>query len=388
MRVLLMPCGIGMGHASRCLTIARKLHEDGAEVAFASYGCGYEILDSYHEYQTLKLPDIKFYGANGELDIKYTAKKSINIPYIFLKSIFHESRIIRKFKPDIILADSHFSVPITAKLHGIPCVMIQNELTLNFSDIYPQEKKIEYLENGLKKFIRHICNLSKIIMIPDVPGSTEIPLKLNNKVIHTGPFLKNNPVNMPSKEDLRRKLGFNNSDKIVLVTVGGSNFGIELLKLICDSSSMINCDRLIIVTGPEIEADFINETQHIIKKKFLENMMEWMKISDVIVTLAGHTTIMEAISLGIPNMIIPIDNHPEQLKNAVNIEKYGISIVDDLKNMGPDEISANINRLLSDPEIIELADKVKDVFSKYNGIEIAVEIIKEHARDNQPLQNY
>ena len=301
----------------------------------------------------LKLPDIKFYGANGELDIKYTAKKSIDIPYIFLKSIYHESKIIRKFKPDIILADSHFSVPITAKLFGVPCIMIQNELTLNFSELYPQEKKIEYLENGLKKFIRNICNLSKVIMVPDVPGSTEIPLKLNKKVVHTGPFLKNNPVKMPSKDDLRRKLGFNNSDKIVLVTVGGSNFGIELLKLICDSSSMLKCDRLIIVTGPEIEADFIPETKYIIKKKFLDNMMEWMKISDVIVTLAGHTTIMETISLGIPNMIIPIDNHPEQLKNAVNIEKYGISIVEDLKNLSPDEISANINRLLTDPEIIE-----------------------------------
>ncbi len=104
-------------------------------------------------------------------------------------------------------------------------------------------------------------------------------------------------------------------------------------------------------------------------------MMEWMKISDVIVTLAGHTTIMETISLGIPNMIIPIDNHPEQLKNAVNIEKYGISIVEELKNLGPDEISANINRLLTDPEIIERADKVKEMFSKYNGTEIAVKII-------------
>jgi len=142
---------------------------------------------------------------------------------------------------------------------------------------------------------------------------------------------------------------------------------------------------LIIVTGPEIEADFIPETQYIIKKKFLDNMMEWMKISDVIVSLAGHTTIMETISLGIPNMIIPIDNHPEQLKNAVNIERYGISIVEDLKNLNPDEISAKINRLLTDPEIIDRADKVKEMFSKYNGTEIAVKIIMEHAMDNQPL---
>ena len=37
-------------------------------------------------------------------------------------------------------------------------------------------------------------------------------------------------------------------------------------------------------------------------------MMEWMKISDVIVSLAGHTTVMEIMSLGIPNIIIPIEN--------------------------------------------------------------------------------
>ena len=387
MRVLLIPCGIGMGHTSRCLTIATKLQEKGVQVAFASYGSGYEMLDGYHKYQTLKLPDIKFYGFEGELDIKYTAKKSMDIPFIFLKSIYHESKIIKKFKPDIIIADSHFSVPITAKLLGVPCIMIQNELTLNFSDIYPDEKKVEYLETGLKKFIKDICRLSKIIIIPDVPGSTEIPLKLNEKVVHTGPFLKNNPHLMPSKADLRKKFGFDLSDKIVFVTVGGSNFGIELLKIICDASSLLDCNRLIIVTGPEIEAEFIPESDNIIKKKFLDNMMEWMKISDVIVTLAGHSTVMEAISLGIPNIIIPIENHPEQLKNAFNVERYGISIVKDFKTLDPYDISLDINKLINDAKIIERAENVKELFSKYNGTDDAVNLIMKHANDKMSVES-
>ena len=382
MRVLLMPCGIGMGHASRCVTIAKKLQEEGVEVAFASYGCGYEMLNSYYNYQILKLPEIKFYGDKGILDIKYTVKKSIDIPYIFLKSIYHESKIIKKFKPDIIVADSHFSVPITAKVLGIPCVMIQNELTLNFSELYPEEKRVEYLETGLKKFIKDVCNLSEVIIVPDVLGSTEIPEKLNKKVIHTGPFLRDDNHNSKSKEDIKRKLGFNDSEKIVLVTVGGSDFGIELLKLICDASSNLECDRLIIVTGPGIKADFICESDKVVKKKFLDNMMEWMKISDVIVTLAGHTSIMEIISLGIPNIIIPIDNHPEQLKNAVNVEKYGISIVKELKNLDPDKISIDINRLLNDSEITERAETVKEMFSHYHGTDDAVKIIMENAVDS------
>ncbi len=386
MKVLIMPCGIGMGHASRCVTLARKLQEEGVEVAFASYGCGYEMLDSYHKYQTIKLPEIKFYGDKGILDIKYTIKKSVDIPYIFLKSIYQESKIIKRFKPDIIVADSHFSVPITAKVLGIPCIMIQNELTLNFSELYPEEKKVEYIETGLKKFIKDVCNLSEVIIVPDIEGSTDIPEKLDKKVVHTGPFLRDDTLHIMSKDEIKRKLGFNNSDKIVMVTVGGSDFGIELLKLICYSASKLECDRLILVTGPGINADFICESDKIVKKKFLDNMMEWMKISDVILTLAGHTTIMEIISLGIPNIIIPIDNHPEQLKNAVNVKKYGISIVKELKNLDPNEISADINRLLNDSEIIKRAETVKEMFSKYNGTADAVNIIMENALDDKLLK--
>ena len=86
MKVLMMPCGIGMGHVSRCIALANKLKENGADVAFASYGSGYETLVETGVYKTDKLPDIKFYGNGGELDIKHTAKKSIDAPFILLKS--------------------------------------------------------------------------------------------------------------------------------------------------------------------------------------------------------------------------------------------------------------------------------------------------------------
>lgn len=377
MKVLIMPCGIGMGHTSRCVTIAKKLEEIGAEVAFASYGSGYQILNAHYDYELFKLPDIKFYGVECELDIKYTAKKSINVPFIFLKSIYKESRMIKKFKPDIIIADSHFSVPITAKVHGIPCVMIQNELTLNFSELYPDEKPMEYLETGLKKFVADVCNLSEVIMIPDIPGSIEIPAKLEKKVVHTGPFLREDPITMKSKEQLRTDMGFEMSERIVLVTVGGSEFGLELLKLICKASPLIDADKIIIVSGPQINDDLIFESEKIIKKKFLNNMMEWMKISDVIVTLAGHTTTMEVTALGIPNLTVPIEKHPEQLRNGSNIKKHGISIVEEMKNLDINKISDNINFLLMNSDVQTKIEAIKSKFSSYSGTENAIKIIMD-----------
>ena len=386
MKVLIIPCGIGMGHVSRCIALAGKLQKKGVDVLFASYGSGFEMLKEYNDYKAVKLPELKFYGPAGELDIKYTVKKSIDTPFIFLKSIYQESKVIKKFKPDIIVADSHFSVPITAKVLGVPCVLVTNELTYNFSDINPNDKTVEYLENGLERFVKDVSNLCKTIIVPDVEDSIEIPPRLMGITNYVGPFLKENPEDMPDKGELRKKFGFGFDDKLVFVTVGGSDFGKGLLEIICHASSMIDCDKLIIVTGPQIDADFIPDCEKIIKKQFLWNMMEWMAISDVVVTLAGHTTTMEVTSLGIPNIVVPIDNHPEQLKNALHVKKYGISIVEDIKKLTPERIAGDINSTLNDDDLKMKAKLVREQFSKYSGTEDAVKIILKYAEDwEQPL---
>jgi UDP-N-acetylglucosamine--N-acetylmuramyl-(pentapeptide) pyrophosphoryl-undecaprenol N-acetylglucosamine transferase len=379
MKVLMMPCGVGMGHISRDITLAQKLQERNIEIVFASYGWGYDILKEYGKYETVKLPEIKFYGDGGELDMKYTAKKSMDVPFIFLKSIYHESKIIKKYNPDVVVADSHYSVPITCKILGLPCILITNELTLNFSDFYPDEKPMEYLENGLKKFIIDVSNQCNAILIPDIKNSIEIPPKLKKKTTFIGPILKNRSKSLLSKEELREKHGFNNTEKIVLVTVGGSDFGKDLLQLVYKTADKIDAAKIIMITGPKIESDFIPKSNKIIKKKFQKDIMEWMKLSDIVISLAGHNTTMELASLGIPSILIPIANHPEQFKNALNMEKYGISKVMKQNKMSSKDFVEEINRMLTDDDLKRKTNKIKKEFDKYDGTEIAAEIILKHA---------
>ena len=380
MKVLFMTCGIGMGHISRDIALAKRLEEENIDIAFASYGSSYEMLTKLRKYRVSKLPDIQFYGGDGELDIKYTAKKSINVPFIFLKSIYYESKIIKKIKPDIIIADSHYSAPITCKILKIPCILITNELTLNFAELYPDEKIIEYVENGLKRFIKDVSNQCDAIIIPDIKDSIEIPPKLKDITTFTGPFLKRNFSEIEDKKTLRKKLGFSEDDKIILVTVGGSKFGKKLLKLIIDSAKWVDCDKIVIVTGPQIASDFILKSDKIVKKEFLEDIMEWMKLSDVVVSLAGHNTTMELASLGIPNILVPIDNHSEQIKNALNMEKYGISIIRNVNELNPKEFANDINHILHDEDLKQNAEIVKEEFSKYNGKDNAAKIILKYAK--------
>ena len=364
-----------MGHTSRAVALAQRFTENGDEVLFASYGSGFQMLNEYSDFDVVKLPEIKFYGSSGELNLKYTARKSIDAPFIFLKSIYHESRIIKEFNPDVVVSDSHYSVPITCKVLGIPCVLVSNDLSPDFKEVYNKDRTMEYLENGLQRFIKDVSKLCHSIIIPDIQNSWDIPQQIRDRVEYTGPILKMNTKTMDSKEELRRRFGFEKHEKIVMVTVGGSEFGNKLLNLVCEAAPDLDCDRIILVTGPQIKLEHQEPSSRIICKKYLEDMMEWMKLSDLLVSLAGHTTCMEIASLGIPSVLIPIENHPEQLKNAMKMKKYGIAYVENMENLTSKKLSNNINHALNDDDLKEGSSSNQKIFSQYKGTENAFRII-------------
>lgn len=379
MKALFIPCGIGMGHVSRSIAVAQKLQEDGCEVLFASYGEGYQFIGEFTNYQAVELPEIKFYGSAGELDLKHTARKSMDAPFTFLKSIYHESKIIKNFQPEVVVADSHYSAPLTCKVLGVPCVLISNELKFNFKEIYPQDKKMEYLETGLERFIQDSAKLSQAIIVPDIPGSQEIPAKIKDKVTYTGPLLKQDPGSMPSREELRRNHNLDTSQRVVLATVGGSHFGAKLLKLMAQAADKIKSHRIVLVTGPHIDTPYRYPSQ-VLVKRFLGDMLGWMKLSDLVVSLAGHTTSMELASLGVPNLMVPIENHPEQMKNALNMQKFGISQIRDMKDLSPGKLAEDINYLLESDDLRLGALTTQKKFQEYQGTEEAVNIIRHCAR--------
>ncbi|MBQ6444555.1 MAG: glycosyl transferase [Methanosphaera sp.] len=365
MRILITSFGVGIGHASRDLALARKLRQAGHEVIFASFGSGYNYL-KMNRQETYDMPTMNFQADEGEINIKDTVKESKDIPYVFIKTMYKEARIIRQIKPDVIIADSTYTSPITAKFLNIPCFIITNDLTFGFSDS-TESMSIKYFEKSIRKFIKEITRGCKKILIPDIAGTVELPSKLEDKTEYIGPLLHKNPDQIESKRTLRKKHNFNDDDVIILLTVGGSEFGEVLIKNICDISKDINCDRIIIFTGLEIKTeDFnINDTDKIIIKDFTPYLVDWMQISDLTIALAGHTTSMELISIKKPNILIPLKNHVEQQKNIENMKKYEITTTTDINDCK--KLLETINDTLDRLDSIKINEDNYNEFVKYDG---------------------
>ena len=374
MKILFTTCGVGIGHASRDVALGELLKEKGHKVTFASYGSGLEYLKKKN-CETYPLPSMNFSGEDGAINVEQSLKDSKDIPLTFIKSMYKESRIINEIKPDLIITDSDYSAPLAAKFLSIPCYVITNDLTFGFSN-NTDAVSIKYFEKGIRKFIVNISKGCQKILVPDIPGSIEIPKEIEDKTFCIGPLLHQNPDEIDTKENLRKKHNQNQEDTILTVTIGGSEFGKLLISNICEIANQLNVDKIIIFVGLEIEPDIFNiqNDEKIIIKQFTHNLVEWMKLSDLTIALAGHTTSMELISIKKPNILIPLKNHIEQERNIENIMKYNLTKTIDIKDK--ENLVSLINNTIENIDEIYVNDEEYERFIQYNGRENALKLIE------------
>ena len=79
---------------------------------------------------------------------------------------------------------------------------------------------------------------------------------------------------------------------------------------------------LVLVAGPEIKIKFDNSLRNL---GFVSNLHEIIFAADLVISLAGKSTIDESIIYGTPGIFIPIKDHFEQEDNA---KEMGFSFKD------------------------------------------------------------
>ncbi len=374
MNILIVTCGVGIGHASRDLALAELLIERGHNITFASYGSGLQYYKK-NNYQVYSLPPMNFEAEDGKIDVDESLKQSKDIPFTFIKSMYNDAKIIKEINPDLIIADSDYSAPITAKLLNVPCFIITNDLTFGFSNSSDATVTI-YFEKTVSKIITTITRGCKSILIPDIPGTVEIPEQLRDKSTFIGPLIHEQVNEVLPKKDLRAKYGFDDDEKIILVTIGGSDFGEILIKNIIEISSQINADKIIIFTGLEVDPDKFsnNLNDKIVIKEFTYNLVNWMQLSDLVIALAGHTTAMELLSIKKPNILIPLENHVEQERNVQRVMDYNITKTTSINDK--ENLLSLINDTLDHIDEMSIDEEKYNNFIHYNGRMNALTIIE------------
>ena len=292
---------IGLGHATRDIAIARKILLNTKEnyIKFITGSSAYKFLSSF-DFNTQDLYDPpKFTIKNGKLDKSFMWLLRYFLYYKKCRDIAKTIIDSKITENNLIVSDEDFASISVAKDLNKKSILITDVLRTDFTkgifSIF--EKKMNQKMNQLIKN----CNY---VIIPDYGQDID-------NIKYVGPIVRD--INEP-RDVLRKKFKFNK--KTIILSIGGTDSGKFLIdktiQVFTKLRKKLDTD-LIISSGPSLNIKS-NECFRYIG--YVNNLNEYIFAADLVVSLAGRSTMDEALIYETPGIFIPIKNHFEQEKCA------------------------------------------------------------------------
>jgi UDP-N-acetylglucosamine--N-acetylmuramyl-(pentapeptide) pyrophosphoryl-undecaprenol N-acetylglucosamine transferase len=290
--ILFFTSPIGLGHATRDVAIASKIEH---EITFVTGGAAVKLISDYgftvrdvYRHDGFDVDD------NGEL--KHTLRWLMDYWSYYKRCKAIAKELIKEIKPDLIVSDEDFaSIAVAQELH-IKNVVVTDILQTSFT-----RGSLSFVERKMNRAMKQMIQNSNLVIIPSVD-------KDHDNVRHVGPTVRDAGSD---RDALRRK--FNFSRKTILVSVGGTGAGRFLINKVVEAFRKAGVDaEMVLVSGPSMEIS-VEGVRHM---RYERDMHEMVYAADLLVSLAGRSTIDEALVYGTSGIFIPIRKHFEQEENA------------------------------------------------------------------------
>ncbi len=316
--------GIGLGHVYRSIGIARELINMGADLVFSSFGPSkYIVMNEFPNKKVYESPKFKIFEESGTINIRKAIKNSLDMLIKFYAGVEIDEKIFKEVEYSVTVSDCQIQSIISSNKLNIPNVFITNIL------LFP---KINYALRIFNSMYKYVLSLTDCVIIPDIKDDTYIlPDYDNYNIIWVGPILKRRIDEIPDDDYIIEKYGLPDDKDIVLVTTGGSKLMVrDTVSLVVDIvSNSFGKDLFpVVVTKHTIPVKYG------VKFDYVHDLIELIKVSKLVISHAGHTTISECMCLRKPMVVIPIPDHPEQQVNAKRVENRGIGV-----RLNPENIS-------------------------------------------------
>ena len=292
-RILVAPLDWGLGHATRCIPVIRRLLHYGAQPVIGADKAPAELLRE-------EFPDLEFHRIEGR-PVRYSSSGdqsiaiALQLPSL-LRSISREhdrtKKVIDAHRIDAIISDQRFGV----RDPRIPSVLMTHQL-------FPQLHLARRIATWMNQ--RHIDRFDRCWVVdrPDPPG-------LAGDLSHG----RNLPGNARYIGALSRfaPIPHGSSDRRIVAIISGPEPQRSLLeKILIRKMDQVNGTHLLVrgMPGAPIErTGNITIVPHLPTERLAEEIMN----CKLLVARCGYSTIMDLKSFGRSALLIPTPGHPEQ----------------------------------------------------------------------------
>lgn len=347
-KVLVMAGGTG-GHVFPALSIAKELKLNNVEILWlGTRGRMEEMLVPKYGFN-IKYIDVKGIRRNGIMAL-------LKAPFMILKSVMQARKIIKEFKPDVVLGmGGYASGPggVAAFLSGVPVVLHEQNAAAGMTN-------------------KLLFKIAKRVML-GFPGAFE-----GQKVTVVGNPVRNSILSLHDEvRDYSR-------EKLRISIVGGSLGARSLNELIPlaltkfdDSIEVIHqCGK---GNAQKVEPLYKDAKFSVECKDFVDDMDKLYKDSDLIICRAGALTVAETCAAALPAIFVPlptaVDDH--QTKNAMFLKDAGAALLFKQSELDADKLYQAIKNLNDNRELLKQMSKASFKCATIDATQKAVAIIDD-----------
>ena len=361
MRAVISAGGTG-GHIFPAIAIINKIKKEEPNSEFLYIGTDDRMEKDLIPELGIKYEAIKITGFKRKLTLD-----NFKTAYYFIKARLRCKKIIKEFDPDIVIGTGGY---VTA-----PVVWAGKKLGKK-TFIHEQNSVVGLSNRYLSKYADKI----------GVSFSSTLDRFDKDKVVLTGNPCSEKAISM--KRANKEEYGLTKDKKLVLIVMGSLGSKTVNDKLVSFLNSFRDKDyEVLFVTGntyyEKVKKTHVPSNVKIVP--FVYEMPSLMKVTDLMITRAGATTMSEIMVLGIPSIFIPspyvTNNH--QYKNAMDLVNKNAALILEEKDLTRNNLITMIDKILkNDKEYKQIKDNLKELGITDSSSRI-YEILKELIMDDK-----
>ena len=331
MRVVISAGGTG-GHIYPALAIINKIKEQEPNSEILYIGTTDRMEKDIIPPLGIPYVGIEMHGLNRKKILS-----NIKVFSMYKKAIKKAKKAIIEFNPDVVIGVGGY---ITA-----PVVLAAQKA--GYKTVIHEQNSIPGLSNKLLS-----KKVNKILI--SLPNSIEHFDK--SKTVYTG---------NPRSEEIakiapidKKELGLSKTKKLVVIVMGSLGSATISEKEVELIPSFNNKDyEVILITGEKYYEDYkkIEIPSNVKVVPFMKNLINVLKVTDLIVSRAGASTIAEITAIGLPSILVPspyvTNNH--QFKNAKELEEKGACKILEEKDFNKENLIPLIDEILNNNELYQ-----------------------------------
>jgi UDP-N-acetylglucosamine--N-acetylmuramyl-(pentapeptide) pyrophosphoryl-undecaprenol N-acetylglucosamine transferase len=311
---------IGLGHVTRDIAIEKNFQNISTKFITGS-GAAKILKKLDYNVQDVYSPP-SFIIENGTL--KNPAKWLWNYYQYYRDCKRISDKILQKDKPNLVISDEDFASLTVAQEMEIPTVLITDVLETHFT-----KGIASLIEKKMNKSMQEIIKKCDVVIFPEIGDDKD-------NIKRVGPIVRETNY---TRDELRKKFSF--EKKTIVISIGGTSAGLFLIEKSLEAISKIKLDvEVVLISGPAVDKKFEN----VKNLGFVDNLHELIFASDVLISLAGKSTIDEANAYGTPAIFIPIKGHFEQEDNAKS-EGFEFEDIKRLEELILEKLEAKRNQI-------------------------------------------